>query len=93
MRKSAVVLAVCCLWAPTASAGTKVLKNERMDYASCLAQISNVATKLGVAPVNIVETDSLRMVRFMTNDGSGQSVLITCTRVGGDERMVMNLSW
>jgi hypothetical protein len=61
-----------------------------MAFESCLLLIRKTAAKLGVAPTNIVETDILRVVRFPTNDGSGQSILVTCSKP--DEKLVINLS-
>lgn len=55
-----------------------------MDFQVCIASIQTVAGQLGVAPINIVETNDVRMVRFNTSDGS---VLITCSRA--DRKMVM----
>lgn len=48
-----------------------------MPFEDCLATIRRTAGELGVAPINIVETDILRMVRFPTTDGS---VLVTCSK-------------
>ena len=58
-----------------------------MSFEDCLQVIRNTATQLGVAPVNIVETSGVRMVRFPTADGS---VLVTCSRA--DRKMVMTVS-
>lgn len=55
-----------------------------MDFQVCIASIQTVAGQLSVAPINIVETNDVRMVRFNTSDGS---VLITCSRP--DRKMVM----
>lgn len=47
-----------------------------MSFDACLELIRETATGLGVAPVNIVETSILRMVRFPAADGS---ILVTCS--------------
>lgn len=51
-----------------------------MSYNDCLSLIRRTATDLGVAPINIVETDIMRMVRFVASDGT---VLVTCSRPDG----------
>ena len=51
-----------------------------MSFEACLATIRAVSSDLGVAPVNIVETRDVRMVRFPTSNGS---VLVTCSRPDG----------
>ena len=61
--------------------------SQSMDFESCLANITGVATELGVAPINIVETSVVRMVRFNTTDGS---VLVTCS--APDQKMVITKS-
>ena len=58
-----------------------------MPFDQCLATIRNVASQLGVAPINIVETNDLRIVRFPTSDGS---VLVSCSKP--DSKMVMTKS-
>ncbi len=51
-----------------------------MDFQTCLRTIQSMATEFGVAPVNIVETTEVRIVRFNTSDGS---VLVTCSAADG----------
>jgi hypothetical protein len=51
-----------------------------MSYTECLSLVSRTATQLGVAPINIVETEDMRMVRFVASDGN---VLVTCSRPDG----------
>ena len=51
-----------------------------MSFEACLAAIRNVAVELRSTPVNIVETNDLRIVRFLTSDGS---ILETCSRPDG----------
>ncbi|WP_141728454.1 hypothetical protein [Devosia insulae] len=58
-----------------------------MSFEACLAKIRSTAAQLGMAPINIAETNDLRMVRFPTSDGS---VLITCSRPDG--KMVVTKS-
>lgn len=55
-----------------------------MDFQVCLQTVQSMATELGVAPINIVETTALRVVRFNTSDGS---VLVTCSKP--DNKLVM----
>lgn len=77
--------------AAPASAGTRVVETKKMSFEQCVFTIQHVATKLGTAPINIVETTILRVVRFNTNDGSGKSILVTCSKP--DQKMVINESW
>jgi hypothetical protein len=58
-----------------------------MSFDACLATIEQVSTDLGVTPVNVIETTTVRMVRFNTADGS---VLVTCS--APDEKMVITRS-
>lgn len=58
-----------------------------MTFDQCLQNIRSVSSQLGVAPINIVETNDMRMVRFPTADGS---VLVTCSRP--DRKMVITRS-
>jgi hypothetical protein len=58
-----------------------------MPFEACLQLIRNSASDLGVAPVNIVETSDVRIVRFPAADGS---VLITCSRP--DQKAVITRS-
>lgn len=51
-----------------------------MDFQTCLGAIRTMASDFGVAPVNIVETSEVRIVRFNTADGS---VLVTCSAADG----------
>lgn len=61
--------------------------SEAMSFDDCLLVIRRTSEQLGVAPINIVETDDVRMVRYETSDGS---VLVTCSRP--DEKMVFTIS-
>jgi len=58
-----------------------------MSFQDCISSIQKVASQLGAAPVNIVETNDLRMVRFVTGDGN---VLVTCSRP--DKKMVIQMT-
>ena len=68
--------------APSVAQPSSVTRS--MSFDQCLQTIRSVSTSLRVAPVNLVETNILRMVRFRTRDGS---VLVTCSRP--DRRMVI----
>lgn len=61
--------------------------SKSMPFEQCLLVIQRTATQLGVAPINIVETTNVRIVRFPTAEGS---VLVTCSRP--DQKMVMTVS-
>lgn len=73
------------------SAGVGVSAQEStsrsMSFENCLQVIRNTSQQLGVAPRNIVETSDLRMVRFVTSDGS---VLVSCSRP--DRKLVITKS-
>lgn len=58
-----------------------------MSFEACLATIRQVSSQLGAVPINIVETDILRVVRFVTSDGS---VLVTCSQP--DQKMIVTKS-
>lgn len=57
-----------------------------MDFELCLKSITAQAEQFG-APINLVETSDVRMVRFNTSDGS---VLLTCSRP--DRKQVIVIS-
>lgn len=46
-----------------------------MSFDACLELIRATAQRTGEAPTNIIETKSLRVVRFPAQDGS---LLVTC---------------
>lgn len=58
-----------------------------MSFENCLELIRATAQQLGVAPINIVETSDVRIVRFITIDGS---VLVTCSRL--DRKIIVTKS-
>ncbi len=89
--RALIALAMLAVLSMPSVAGTKVLATKKMNFDACIATIQEVATQLGTAPLNIVETAILRVVRFNTNDGSGKSILVTCSKP--DEKMVINESW
>jgi hypothetical protein len=61
--------------------------SKAMGFDDCIRTIQTTSGQLGVAPRNIVETNDMRIVRFITNDGS---VLVTCSRADG--KMVTTMS-
>ena len=52
-------------------------ESRTMNFETCLGVIRKTSTDLNVAPINVVETNDMRIVRFPTADGS---VLVTCSR-------------
>jgi hypothetical protein len=58
-----------------------------VDFPSCLKFIRDQAVQLGQSPINIVETNDLRIVRFLARDSS---ILVKCNRL--DETLTMQLS-
>lgn len=62
-------------------------KSQTMDFEQCLRTIRELSSELRVAPINIAETNDMRMVRFPTADGS---VLVTCSRP--DRKMVVTVN-
>ena len=76
--------------APMVIAGTKTIVSETATFESCIRYLQTVATDLGVAPTNIVETTDLRIARISTNDGSGVSFLVTCSRP--DQKLLITQS-
>lgn len=55
-----------------------------IEFEACLTAIRSMANDFAIAPVNIVESNDLRIVRFNTSDGS---VLVTCSRP--DRKMIV----
>ena len=89
----AIIICACVLASVIgkAHAGTEVIKTEQMSFEQCNELIRRMAGQLGVAPINVVETSIMRIVRFPTNDGSGESILVTCSKP--DRKMIVNRSW
>lgn len=85
MLRFLTVSALLAFTPTVAQAVETVTKSVRFE--ACLNIISSMASELGTAPVNIVETKDLRMVRFVTSDGS---VLVTCSRP--DRKMAVTKS-
>ncbi len=63
---------------PAAAQTSPETETRSMPFGACLSLIEASAVDLGAAPVNLVVTDTMRMVRFLFSDGS---VLITCSAV------------
>ena len=82
-----IIVALVVLAAPTMATSKATSTSKRMPFEQCLATIRSVSSSLGVAPINIVETNIIRLVRFRTEDGS---VLITCSRP--DQKMIITQS-
>jgi hypothetical protein len=70
-----VLFAGVLLGTPAANAVES--QRRSMSYGQCLEMLRQTSSKLGTAPVNIVETPNVRIVRFCTADGS---VLVTCAQ-------------
>lgn len=88
MRPASIAaLVTICISASTGAQAGAQSTARPMEFDRCLQLIRSTAGKLGVAPINIVETNDLRMVRFVTADGS---VLVTCSRP--DRKMVLTRS-
>lgn len=84
MKYLRIAVAGILVFSSSAYAGRS--QSESMSFNECLQRIRSVATQFGVAPINIVETNDIRMVRIPTSDGS---VLITCSRP--DHKMVVTM--
>lgn len=83
LRKIVCILTSSILcWQMLSSAAAAAAKSQAvpMSFENCLATIRKVSGDLGAAPVNVVETNILRIVRFVTADGS---VLVTCSKPDG----------
>ena len=81
------MLAVYVLSGLLLSAGAQAQpqsESRTMEFDQCLPLIRQTVTQLGVAPINIVETQDIRIVRFPTSDGG---VLVSCSRL--DRKVVI----
>jgi hypothetical protein len=67
--------------APTSST------SEVMPFDECISRIQKISEELAIAPINIVETSDVRMVKFKADDGS---VLLTCSRL--DRKLIVTRS-
>ena len=76
MRRLIYAALAFTLSATTVAAEVGPAQVYRTSFSDCLKRIRVMATRTATAPVNIMETDSIRMVRFPVSDGS---ILITCT--------------
>jgi hypothetical protein len=88
MKRALTVAAMVGLLTGPAVAAEPQTTTEAMSFDACVRSIQTTAAQLGVAPINIVETNIVRMVRFCADDG--QSVLVTCS--GPDRKRAITLS-
>ena len=65
--------------AGNAAAATEGTAQQPITFEDCLATIRLASSRLGAVPIPIVQTSMFQIVRFETNDGSGKSVLVTCS--------------
>lgn len=77
MKRSALLIIGVTLATAAAADHTTTTST---PFEKCLAKIQALATKTGTAPVNLVETSILRIVRFPAADGS---LLVTCSKPDG----------
>jgi hypothetical protein len=77
MKRALLTAAIVALLAGPAAAAEPQTTTETMSFEACVRSIQATAAQLGMAPINMVETNILRMVRFCAADG--QSVLVTCS--------------
>ena len=69
------------------SANAQETTTERMSFEDCQKAITTAAFDLRVDPINIVDMNDLRMVRFPIADGS---VLVACSLP--ERKMVVTFS-
>lgn len=81
------LLAVFAAGSGVEAASEPESSSQTMSFEACLQVIRQTASQLGVAPINVVETNILRMVRFCSDDGS---VLVTCSQP--DQKLVVTRS-
>lgn len=72
------------------STGRVISTATMASFSECKSKIWNAAASIGSSPIVVVDTDIMKMVRFRTNDGSGESVLVTCS--APDRKMVITIS-
>lgn len=77
MKRGWVAGALTVLTLASPAAGQIQTQTRPMSFDACLSTIRSTSSELRVAPVNVVETSDLRVVRWITADGS---VLMTCSR-------------
>ena len=80
MRRSVFLLymaAIACGFSAIASAQELKSVSQPMTLETCLELIRRTTLEGGAIPKTIMDTEDIRMVRFITADGS---VLVTCSR-------------
>jgi hypothetical protein len=82
-----LVVAVALATIPAPAVGQAQTQTRTMSFDACLSRIRSTSTDLGVAPINIVETTDLRVVRWVTADGG---VVMTCSRA--DQKMSVTVT-
>lgn len=86
MKRFAIVATMLLNFSASAQSAVES-ESRSLDFDSCLAVIRQTASELSIAPINIAETNILRVVRFPLPDGS---VLITCSKP--DRKMIVTKS-
>ena len=86
MRRAALIAIIAIAVLP-GTTWAQETETQDMSFDSCVGLIAKMATQFGVAPINIVETTALRIVRFTATDGS---VVMTCSR--DDGKMILTKS-
>jgi hypothetical protein len=87
MKRTLLTAAAVTLLSGSAAAEPQTT-TETMSFEACVRSIQTTAAQLGMAPINIVETNILRMVRFCAADG--QSVLVTCSQPDGKRAITVS---
>ncbi|MCE2522772.1 MAG: hypothetical protein J4F49_06085 [Rhodobacteraceae bacterium] len=92
MRKILAIIPAVFLvgFATSTHAEVTLIEKSTMKFSKCRIQIDLVGLQLGIEPITIIDTNSLKIVRFQTNDGSGDSILATCSKP--DRTFVLQLS-
>lgn len=85
MMRRILIAAICLLAQPSIAEVNS--SSEAMEFDTCIKTIQAVSAQLGIAPDNIVETPSLRIVKFYTSDGS---VMISCSKL--DRKRVITVT-
>ena len=71
----------------SSAAAQTTTQTRSMSFEACLSAIRSTSSEVGAAPVNIVETNDTRIVRWTTADGS---VVMACSRA--DSKMVVTVT-
>lgn len=74
-------------WVTKIESEKRRIMTRHMSFQKCLAIIRKTSGSLGTPPTNIVETEIMRMVRFNSNDGTGDYILLTCSKI--DQKLIM----